>query len=130
MIKKAKWFVKEAQLRVKYMTTRDCLFCKLVAGEIKTDKILETDSVVAVNDINPVAQVHIVIIPKKHIESVLTIGASDSGDIIDMFAVTKKLVREKGLSAFRIAFNGGSYQHVPHLHMHLLAGGSVKWEKL
>lgn len=112
------------------MTSLDCLFCKLVAGEIKTDKVLETNSVVAVNDINPVAETHIVIIPKKHIDSVLTVENSDFRDIIEMFGVAKKLVEEKKLLAFRLAFNGGRYQHVPHLHMHLIAGGSVKWSKL
>ena len=130
MLKNVKFYAKEAQLRIKYMTTKDCLFCKLVAGEIKTDKILETDNVVAVNDINPVAEIHIVIIPKKHIESVLTVSGSDSSDIIKMFEVAKKLVSERKLSAFRLAFNGGSYQHVAHLHMHLISGASVKWSKL
>lgn len=117
-------------MRVKYMASRDCLFCKLVAGEIKTDKVLETDSVVAVNDVNPVAETHIVIIPKKHIDSVLSVGGSDASDIIDMFAVARELVKSKKLAAFRLAFNGGSYQHVPHLHMHLLSGARVKWDKL
>lgn len=130
MLKKAKFLIKEAGLRLKYMTSRDCLFCKLVAGEIKTDRVMETDSVVAVNDINPVAETHIVIIPKKHIDSVLTVGSSDCRDIIEMFGVAKKLVGEKKLLAFRLAFNGGRYQHVAHLHMHLIAGGSVQWSKL
>lgn len=112
------------------MTSRDCLFCKLVVGEIKTDKRLETDEVVAVNDINPVAETHIVIIPKKHIDSVLTITSEDGRDIIKMFEVAGKLVKDMKLDAFRLAFNGGRYQHVGHLHMHLLAGGSVKWRKL
>lgn len=130
MIGKAKFLAKEAVLRVKYMTSRDCLFCKLVAGEIKTDRVMETDSVVAVNDVNPVAQIHIVIIPKKHIDSVLTVDGRDSSDIIDMFAVAQELVGSRKLAAFRLAFNGGSYQHVPHLHMHLLSGARVKWDKL
>jgi histidine triad (HIT) family protein len=130
MLKKAKWLLKETSLRVKYMTTRDCLFCKLVAGEVKTDKVLETDRVVAVNDINPVAETHVVIIPKKHIDSVLTVSASDCDEFMAMFGVAQKLVALKKLDAYRLAFNGGRYQHVGHLHMHLLAGGSVKWEKL
>lgn len=130
MIRKTKFLAREAILRIKYMTSRDCLFCKLVAGEIKTDRVFETESVVAVNDINPVAQIHIVIIPKKHIESVLTVAAGDSGDIIKMFEAAQKIVEERRLDAFRLAFNGGRYQHVPHLHMHLLSGGSVKWSKL
>jgi len=130
MIKKAKFLIKETGLRFKYMTSKDCLFCRLVAGEIKTSPVMETDKVIAVNDINPVAQVHIVVIPKKHIESVLTISDDDASDIIRMFEVAEKIVKEKKLAAFRLAFNGGRYQHVPHLHMHLLAGGTVRWNKL
>ena len=130
MIKSAKFLIKEARLRVSYMTTKGCLFCKLVAGEVKTDKVLETDEVVAVNDVNPVAQTHIVIIPKKHIDSVLTVSAGDAGDIIKMFEVAQKLVMDKNLTAFRLAFNGGRSAHVPHLHMHLIAGGKVQWSKL
>lgn len=112
------------------MTAKDCIFCKIVAGEIKTQPLLDTDSILAINDINPVAEIHILIIPKKHIESVLTVDAGDEKDIIEMFVAAGKLVGDKGLEAFRLAFNGGRYQHVPHLHMHLLAGGSVKWSKL
>ena len=130
MLSKVKFLVQEAKLRIQYMTTRDCLFCKLVDGEIKTDRVMATGRVVAVNDVNPVAQTHIVIIPKKHIDSVLSVSASDADNIIAMFEVAQKIIAKKKLSAFRLAFNGGSYQHVPHLHMHLLSGGSVKWNKL
>lgn len=130
MFKKAKFLAKEVHLRISYMMSDNCLFCKLVAGEIKTDKVLETEDVVAVNDVNPVAETHIVIIPKKHVESVLTVKASDSSDIIKMFEVAQKIIADKKLSAFRLAFNGGSYQHVGHLHMHLLAGRKVEWGKL
>ena len=112
------------------MVSKDCLFCKLIKGEIKTDKVLETDDVVAVVDINPVAEVHLLIIPKKHVDSVLTISDDDASDIIKMFKVAQKLVTERKLAAYRLAFNGGRYQHVPHLHMHLLSGGKVEWSKL
>ena len=112
------------------MTMKGCLFCKLVKGEIKTEKILETRDVVAVNDINPVAETHIVIIPKRHIDSVLTVSDGDGRDIINMIKVGQKLVAERKLSAFRFAFNGGKYQHVPHLHMHLVAGRKIQWDKL
>ena len=121
---------KEVVLRVQYMTSKDCLFCKLVAGEIKTDPVLVTERVIAVVDINPVARVHVVIIPKVHIESVLTVSGEDANDVMAMFEVAQKIIADKKLSAFRLAFNGGTYQHVPHLHMHLLAGGSVRWSKL
>ena len=112
------------------MTAKDCIFCKLASGEIKTQPVLETDKTLAIADINPVAPVHLLIIPKKHIESVLTIDESVAGDMIDMFKVSKELVNLKKLDAYRLTFNGGKYQHVPHLHMHLLAGGKIEWSKL
>ena len=112
------------------MTTKDCIFCKLANGEIKTQPILETAKTLAIADVNPVAPVHLLIIPKRHIESVLTIDDSCAGDMIDMFEVSKKLVQLQKLNAFRLTFNGGKYQHVPHLHLHLLAGGKIEWSKL
>src|SRR3990167_3347847 len=130
MIKKAKWLAKEAQLRIKYMTNKDCIFCQMTEGKIKTQPILETDKTLAIADINPVASTHILIIPKRHIESTLTIDGAHASDMIDMFEVSKKLVHAKKLSAYRLTFNGGKYQHVPHLHMHLLAGGKIEWSKL
>ena len=112
------------------MTTKDCIFCKLVKGEIKTQPILETAKTLAIADVNPVAPVHLLIIPKRHIESVLTLDESVAGDMIDMFKVSKELVNLKKLDAYRLTFNGGKYQHVPHLHMHLLAGGKIEWSRL
>lgn len=130
MIKKAKFLAKEAVLKAKYIMGKDCLFCKIVAGEIKTESVLETDSVLAVNDINPVSDIHILIIPKWHIDSVLTIGSGQGKDLVNMFEAAKKIVEEKKLEAFRLSFNGGKFQHVPHLHMHLLAGRKMDWSKL
>ena len=130
MLKKAMWLAREAALRIKYMTTKDCLFCKIVKGDISIKPVLETQKIIAFNDINPIANIHILIVPKKHIESVETIKEEDSAQVIEMFRAVQKLVKEKNLDSFRIAFNGGAYQHVPHMHMHLLAGGSVKWSKL
>ena len=130
MIKKAKWAIKEAGLRIKYMTMKDCIFCKIVNGEIKSKIVAENQEAIAINDINPVAKVHILIVPKKHIDSVLTIDQKDSGVIIEMFNIAKKLVLKMKLEAFRLTFNGGKFQHVSHLHMHLLAGSKIEWEKL
>lgn len=130
MLKKTKWLIKEAKLRIKYMTTTDCIFCKIISGEVKKDFVLKTEKVVAFDDINPVAQVHILILPRRHIESVLAVNEADGNDLVAMFAAAQKIVTDKKIDAFRIAFNGGRYQHVPHLHMHLLAGGSIAWSKL
>ncbi len=131
MLKKAKWLAKEATLRVKYMRAKDCIFCKIASGEIKPrDPVLETKKTIAFWDINPVAQTHILIVPRRHIESVLKVSDDTAYEIVDMFEIAQKIVAKMKLAAFRLAFNGGTYQHVPHLHMHLLSGGSVKWEKL
>lgn len=128
--RKAIWALKETKLRVKYMTTKDCIFCKIVQGEIKAQPIGENASVVAINDINPVAETHILIFPKRHIDSVLTIGRGDGEALEDMMMLAQQIVEDKKIEAFRLAYNGGRYQHIPHLHMHLLAGGTIKWSKL
>jgi len=130
MFTKTRWLVREAQLRFKYMTVKDCIFCKIVSGKIKCEPVLETDEVLAINDVNPIADIHILIIPKRHIESVLTVKSVDGEMLIKLFEVAQRLVKEKNLSAFRLAFNGGKYQHVPHLHMHLVAGRNVDLTKL
>jgi len=130
MLKKTRWAIKEARLRMTYMTSKDCLFCKIVNGEIKTDVVLETPEAMAFNDINPVSEVHIVIIPKKHIETVTSVEPEDGVDLVAMHKVAKQLVEKQKLSAYRLAYNGGKFQHVPHMHMHLLAGKKVEWEKL
>jgi len=130
MIRKAKFLAKEAQLRVKYMISKDCIFCKIVSGKIKSNFVVEAEKVVAFADINPVAEVHFLIVPKKHIESVLTISDSDAADLVAMHEVAQKLVEDNRLEAFRLAYNGGRFQHVGHLHMHLLAGKKVDWRKL
>ena len=130
MIKKTKWLIKEASLRVKYMTSKDCIFCKIVNGEIKSKILTENERVIAINDVNPVAKVHVLIFPKKHIDSVLTIDVSDGDILVDMFDLAKNLVYKMNLEAFRITFNGGKFQHVGHLHMHLLAGSKIEWGRL
>lgn len=112
------------------MISKECLFCKIVTGETKSNFLAESDKVVAFADINPIADVHILIVPKIHIESVSTIKNEDSGYLVSMFAVATSLAKDKKLTAYRLSFNAGRYQHVSHLHMHLLAGGKIQWPKL
>ena len=112
------------------MTISDCLFCKIIRGEVKSEFLKETQKTVAFGDINPVADVHILIVPKKHIESTAAVSGEDGEDIVDMFKVATNLAVLKKLDAYRLTFNAGRYQHVSHLHMHLLAGGKIQWTKL
>lgn len=130
MLKKAKWLAKEGVLRIKYMTNSECIFCKIVSGEIKSNIIYKDDTTIAFPDINPIAATHVLIVPKNHIESVSTIGKSDGPDLIAMFNAASKISKEKGIDSFRLSFNAGKFQHVPHLHMHLLAGSKIEWKRL
>lgn len=130
MIKKAKFFAREAVLRTRYIMEKDCLFCKIVSGEIKTKLVLENKKVLAFYDVNPVADVHILVIPKRHIDSILTVDEKDSGDIIEMYLAVQQIVKKKNIDAFRLTINGGKHQHVGHLHLHLISGKKVDWKKL
>ena len=109
----------------------DCLFCGIAAGTIKANLIYQDDAVLAFTDIAPKAPVHILIIPRKHIGSVLDIEAIDSGVIGRIFEVAGRLAREQGIAdrGFRLVVNSGrdAGQTVFHLHYHLLGGRQMNW---
>lgn len=101
----------------------DCIFCKIVSGEIPSSKVYEDESVLAFNDINPAAPVHILVIPKKHIESAVKLTEEDNELIAHIFQVIKKIADEQGLeNGFRLVSNVGEDggQTVKHLHFHIL----------
>ena len=103
----------------------DCLFCKIIAGEIPSDKVYEDESVLAFRDINPQAPVHILVIPKVHIPSVAAVDASNAAACAKCLeAVAKIAAQEKLEKGFRVISNCGpdAGQTVPHLHFHILAG--------
>ncbi|MBE6837987.1 MAG: histidine triad nucleotide-binding protein [Ruminococcus sp.] len=103
----------------------DCLFCKIIAGEIPSTKVYEDDKVYAFNDINPAAPVHILIIPKVHIASAAEVTAENADIVGHIFEVAAKLAKEKGLdNGYRIVTNCGddAGQSVHHLHFHLIGG--------
>lgn len=107
----------------------DCLFCKMVSGEIKPDTVYEDDKVLAFRDINPQAPVHILIIPKIHIA---TLNELDDSDLAGHLLLTaSKLAAQEGLAedGYRTVINCNEYggQAVYHLHLHLLGGRSMRW---
>ncbi|MBE6758906.1 MAG: histidine triad nucleotide-binding protein [Ruminococcaceae bacterium] len=103
-----------------------CIFCKIVAGQIPSSKVYEDDLVYAFNDINPLAPVHVLIIPKEHILASAADATEENAALIGhVFAVAAKLAKELGLDGgFRIVTNSGddACQTVHHLHFHLLGG--------
>ena len=104
----------------------DCVFCKIVAGEIPSDILYQDDEVIAFHDINPQAPVHLLIIPKAHIASLTELTESQSPLMGHMVSVANQLAEKEGVSesGYRLVVNCGEQggQLVPHLHMHLLGG--------
>lgn len=108
----------------------DCLFCKIVAGEMGTEFVYEDEQIVAFHDINPVAPVHLLVIPKRHISAVSELTEEDNLLIGHMVFVLKKLAHQENLNrGYRIVNNCGREggQTVDHLHFHLLGGRELQW---
>lgn len=108
----------------------DCLFCKIINGEISSSKVYEDDTVFAFRDIEPQAPTHILIIPKQHIKSAAEIDESNSAVISHIFEVAAKIAKQEGLDdGFRIVNNCGDIagQTVKHLHFHLMGGREFTW---
>lgn len=110
---------------------KDCIFCKIAAKEIPGQIVYEDDKMIAFHDISPAAPVHVVVIPKKHIVSLLALTAEDESLMGHMMHTIAKIATDLGLDekGFRIVANtkedGG--QTVGHLHFHLLGGRSMQW---
>ena len=104
----------------------DCLFCKIIKGEIPSNKVYEDDEILAFYDINPAAKIHILVIPKKHIESLAHMEKEDEEIVGKIYGVINKIAQEKGFkqSGYRVIVNCGkdAGQEVMHLHFHILAG--------
>ena len=104
----------------------DCIFCKIVAGEIPTDILYQDEEVIAFRDINPLAPTHLLIIPKKHIPSLVHLSEAEASLMGNMVNTANQLAKREGISesGYRLVINCGKQggQLVPHLHMHLLGG--------
>ncbi len=103
----------------------DCLFCKIIAGEIPCTKVYEDETVFAFRDINPQAPVHILIVPKAHIASVHAVTSQNSGVVAHIFEVISQVAELEGLeNGYRVVSNCGpdGCQSVHHLHFHVMGG--------
>lgn len=107
----------------------ECIFCKIINKEIPKEFKLETDDLVAFDDINPSADVHILIVPRLHLGGMGELGEDKGELLVKIFAAVNRLVQENNLQKdlYRVVVNGGRAQHVPHLHFHLLGG---QWKKM
>jgi diadenosine tetraphosphate (Ap4A) HIT family hydrolase len=112
-------------------TPANCLFCRIVAGEIPADRLHDDDLVVAIRDIAPRAPTHILLMPRRHIGSAAELTDADGPMLGRLFAVAADLARAKGIAdgGYRLVSNVGRWggQTVDHLHVHLMGGRAFEW---
>ncbi len=112
--------------------TADCVFCKIIAGEIPTEFVYQDDDVVVFADINPLTPVHLLVVSREHIPSLADMSDEDTPLIGRMVRAANQVAGEHGISekGYRLTINSGaeSGQIVPHLHMHLMGGRVLRWD--
>jgi histidine triad (HIT) family protein len=108
-----------------------CLFCGIVAGSVPSDAVLETEHTYSFRDINPAAPVHVLVVPRTHVDSVADLGPDDAGLLADLMAAVNQVADQEGIakSGYRVVTNVGedAGQLVRHLHFHVIGGRSLRW---
>lgn len=108
----------------------ECIFCKIVQKEIPSEIVYENDQIVVFKDINPKAPIHLLVVPKKHIESIQTLTEEDKELIGEIFLTAKKVAEDLDFASngYKLLFNvgRGAGQLIEHLHLHILSGGYLK----
>jgi len=109
----------------------DCLFCRIANKEIKSRFVYEDEDIVVIEDVNPVAPVHLLAIPKKHVSSIMEIGEIEDSISAGILKIISKVAKDMNIDedGFRIVINTGhgAGQSVPHLHFHILGGRKFGW---
>jgi histidine triad (HIT) family protein len=109
----------------------DCLFCKIISGEIPSTPVAESERAYAFNDIAPQAPVHVLVIPREHITSADEVASSHGGIVDDLVLLAQEVVELEGVreSGYRLVLNVGvdGQMTVPHLHLHVLGGRRMEW---
>src|SRR3982074_735621 len=106
--------------------TQDCLFCRILAGDVPSKSVAANEHTYAFRDIEPAAPVHVLVVPRRHIASAAELGPFDGDLLVEMFAMARRIAEQEGIadSGFRMIFNVGedALNSVPHLHLHVLGG--------
>ena len=102
----------------------DCLFCKIIAGQIPSSKVYEDETTYAFNDINPKAKVHVLVVPKKHYANVAELAADDPTELAHIVSIAQNIADKEFHGAYRLVFNTGldAGQTVVHVHAHVMTG--------
>ena len=113
------------------MTKPDCLFCRIVAGELNAEIVHKSDKVVAFRDINPKAPTHVLIVPRKHVATINDLESTDAASVGALFLAAREIAAAEGLrdAGYRVVMNcnEGAGQTVFHIHLHLLGGRRFDW---
>jgi histidine triad (HIT) family protein len=113
-----------------YYNMGDCIFCKIVDGSLKADVVFRDEQVVAFRDLHPAAPTHILVVPKRHINSVNSLEESDAALVGHMFVAAKEIAAQEGLAedGYRLTVNTGAQggQTVFHMHLHLIGGRQMR----
>ena len=111
------------------MSDDDCLFCKIVAGDVPADVVHEGERVLAFRDINAQAPTHVLVVPRDHHPDVGALAAADARSLAELAVAAKEIARAEGHDDFRLVFNTGARagQSVFHVHGHVLAGRDMSW---
>lgn len=109
----------------------DCLFCRIVAGEVPSTAVAETETTFAFRDISPAAPTHVLVVPRRHIDTAATVESEDGPLLADMLLTAQAVAEQEGIAAsgYRLIFNVGedAMNSVPHLHLHVLGGRRMGW---
>ncbi len=108
-----------------------CIFCKIVAGDIPAEIVHETEHTIAFRDINPQAPVHVLVIPRRHVDNAATVEPGDAELTVDMLVAARAVAHAEGIAerGYRLVFNVGddAANTVPHLHLHVVGGRRMGW---
>jgi histidine triad (HIT) family protein len=107
----------------------DCLFCKIVAGDLPADRVLESERTIAFRDINPQAPVHVLVIPRQHLPDVAAVAQAGAPPPHEIAAQARQVASDAGITDYRVVFNtgAGAGQTVWHAHAHVLGGRPMTW---
>jgi histidine triad (HIT) family protein len=107
----------------------DCLFCRIVAGEIPSETVMETDSVVAFRDVDPQAPLHVLVVPRTHVSDGGALAEAEPATVAELVRVGRQIASDAGHDSYRMVFNTGqdAGQTVFHAHLHVLAGRGLSW---